>query len=285
MNKALNIYVDSYEDIVKSMSISRHLSYYASPHYVIPRIVRGVAELHDDLNFIAFGDPGRAKLIFPLGSPEPKDFILLLMEAIRKYGGVYDIPKPYADALRKRYKVQPRPWGYHDFLIPTERLCTLSGKSLKTTRRWRNRYLGDYSHRAILPTDMDRLDRLETVWRKSREGRVGNQGYTRMFLETVANVEDVFYARAIAIVDEEGEFISAAIGNVVNCNTWTCGFSYGRPEFPHSGDVACHLLAREYYSDLETELDGPGGAPGSGMYKHKELFSHRISTQYVAGKR
>lgn len=274
--------VENYEAIKQAFTACRVYSYHASPHYLIPRVIKHSPEITVTSDYIAIGNTGNAKLVLPITPRTPRDLLKLYKDIVLSNDGVYDVPQPFGEALKKiQFKVQGRPWGNVDPVVRTETLANLAGAKFKNLRNDRSQFYRQGGRVEVLTLDhADLITQVEESWATKKLGmKRGNVHYAQTFFESSHEYWKVLDVRGVMLFKDTTP-VAVAIGNAVTADTWCCGYGYSNPKMQSLGTLAWHELAK-LYPDYPLELDGPGGALTGSLHKMKARFTDQFTVQCV----
>ncbi len=276
MLDTLKPYFDNYSKIKKAYVACNTFSYKASPHLLIPRFVKHPPKLIDKKSHLLIQAEDRAPLIIPVTLDSPSKFYGACINTIEEYGGVFDISKPYADALTKKgFIARKRPWGHMDFVFETSHLATMLGGKLKKTRNELSKLTrAGVTVRPLTLDDMPKIEALEKLWAEqkvsSNNHKIGNQGYLSEFLRYQEHYPDSFSFNCIGVFFE-GAIISMAAGCALSDKVWCCGYRYGNRDYASVLTYAFKEISQAY-KDYSFECDGDAGAATTGIFHYKQKF-------------
>jgi hypothetical protein len=288
----LSVYLDQYSKIMASFDACRTFSYVLSPHLLVPRFALHSPVLTDHGRYLTVGNAGSAPGLIPVSLASPAEYLDACIEVIHRYGGVYDVSRPYAKALaRQGYGAAFRPWGALDFVFSTEHIIALPGGRHKGTRNdCSSLERRGITRRWLGPDDGPAVDALEATWAQTIADKGqgnGTRGYARTYLQAFPDLPDTLEAKALGLFDQD-QLVGVTIANRLTASYWCCGYGYGDMGYRSIVTHGFRHMAQAY-RHLAYEADGHGGAVGSGLYVHKsrmitEDVRHLQSEKYVVSR-
>ena len=269
----LQPYFSKFSSILKSYQACKVLSYKAAATALVPRFIKHPPKLIDKGSYLLIQSGESAPIVIPVTLSSPKELIKVLIITCEEYGGVFDIPKPYADALAtKGYTLYKRPWGNIDFVFETQHLIKLSGGRYKQMRKAFRKFKSDaFTQRLLLSEEYVIVDELCELWAKSKKdqgGRVGNIGYAAEYTKHLDLYPEEM--RALVLGTFYGDsLIGVSIGCMLTSDFWVTGYGYGDKTYRSIITYGLHSLSK-HYEDVPFECDGDAGTPSSGIYHHKQ---------------
>lgn len=283
----VELYLSKYAQIVESYTACQLISYRASPHNIIPRLLKQSPKFYDHGTHFVVQSENNAPIVIPYVVSNPKKMTMVFRDCIEQYGGVFDVSRPYANALEKMgYRKMARPWGDMDFIFSTNHLVELKGGRYKKLRYDIRRYFKKgtpYIVRMVERSEMSDImgdvKGLIDLWsdNKANQGtKVGNQGYCEIFLEMADMFPESMQFRCLAVYKrslDSKTMVGLHVATKFSNKFWIRGFSYSDWGSPSATGLALNTLAKEFSAlGVPYSCDGDGGSKTCGVYHNKQKF-------------